>query len=70
MRDYYYNLTVSNINNFLPLNESFVFWKSFYNNFSHDLYFFGIKKGEPYKNYYDTVQYIETHVTETTKDLN
>jgi SAM-dependent methyltransferase len=69
MRDYYKNLTVDDLNEALPLNESFILWKSYYNTFSHDLYFFGIKKGskdEENKLKYKDVQYLEMHVTETT----
>lgn len=68
MRDYYKNLTEQDLNNVLKLNESFVIWKTFYNNFSHDLYFYGIKRGEideDLKELYKSVAYIETNVIET-----
>jgi SAM-dependent methyltransferase len=69
MRDYYKNLTERDLNDVLDLNETFILWKTFYNQFSHDLYFFGIKKGEndeKIKELYKNINYIETHVIETT----
>lgn len=45
MSDYYKNLTEKDLNNVLNLNELFSSWNSYYNLFSSDLYFIGIKKG-------------------------
>ena len=72
MRDYYKNLTVIELNEVLPLNDLFIIWKSYYNHFSKDLYFVGIKKGETDKEImelYEKIQYIETNVIETTNDI-
>jgi SAM-dependent methyltransferase len=46
MSDYYKNLTVHDLNEVLPLNEKFSEWRSYYNGFSKDLYFWGIKRAE------------------------
>ena len=43
MTDYYLNLTIRDINNVLNLDNNFIFWDSYYNSKSKDLYFFGIK---------------------------
>jgi SAM-dependent methyltransferase len=43
MTDYYLNLTIKDINNALNLDNNFIFWDSYYNSNSKDLYFFGIK---------------------------
>lgn len=70
MRDYYKNLTVDDLNNVLNLNELFIVWKSYYNTFSHDLYFFGIKKGcddSTIKHFFDNVNYEENNVIITGK---
>jgi SAM-dependent methyltransferase len=45
MQDYYKNLTIQDVNEVLPLNDSFVYWDSYYNAKTKDLYFYGIKKG-------------------------
>ena len=45
MSDYYKNLTEKDLNDVLNLNELFSSWNSYYNLFSSDLYFIGIKKG-------------------------
>lgn len=45
MLDYYKNLTVSDLNAVLDLDNLFSSWNSYYNSKSHDLYFVGIKKG-------------------------
>jgi SAM-dependent methyltransferase len=44
MCDYYKNLTESDLNDVLNLNDSFVLWDTYYNSLTCDLYFFGIKK--------------------------
>jgi SAM-dependent methyltransferase len=43
MEDYYKNLTIRDVNNVLNLDNNFIFWDSYYNSKSKDLYFFGIK---------------------------
>jgi SAM-dependent methyltransferase len=45
MVDYYKNLTEFDLNYVLNLNELFSSWDTYYNNYSKDLYFVGIKKG-------------------------
>lgn len=47
MSDYYLNLTIKDINNAIDLNNNFIFWDSYYNSKSNDLYFFGIKNNHP-----------------------
>lgn len=44
MSDYYKNLTVMDINEVLPLDILFSAWDTYYNAYSKDLYFVGIKK--------------------------
>jgi len=46
MQDYYKNLTEQDINDVLLLNDNFICWDTYYNCFSYDLYFVGIKKGD------------------------
>jgi len=46
MQDYYKNLTIYDIDEIIELDKIFYFWKSYYNNISNDLYFFGIKRNE------------------------
>lgn len=50
MTDYYKNLTIRDINKVLKLDDKFVYWDSYYNLSSKDLYFFGIKKGNSNTN--------------------
>lgn len=45
MSDYYKNLTIRDVARVLHLDTAFSSWKSFYNSFSCDLYFYGFKKG-------------------------
>jgi SAM-dependent methyltransferase len=45
MSDYYKNLTETDLNEVLPLNELFTTWDTYYNSHAKDLYFVGIKKG-------------------------
>jgi ubiquinone/menaquinone biosynthesis C-methylase UbiE len=46
MSDYYKNLTISDINEVLNLNDCFSTWYSYYNEESFDLYFVGIKRSK------------------------
>ena len=52
MVDYYKNLTESDINEVLNLNECFSIWDTYYNEESFDLYFVGLKrpKFKPYES--------------------
>ena len=45
MVDYYKNLTETDLNDVLNLNERFSSWDTYYNSNTRDLYFLGIKKG-------------------------
>lgn len=45
MSDYYKNLTETDLNEVLNLNDLFSKWDTYYNAESNDLYFFGIKSG-------------------------
>lgn len=68
MKDYYKNLDESDLNKIVALKDIFVVYKTYYNSFSKDLYFFGIKHGdadELMKEKYGDIQYVETHVQET-----
>jgi SAM-dependent methyltransferase len=44
MIDYYKNITENDLNEVLPLNELFLYWDTYYNAGTKDLYFVGIKK--------------------------
>ena len=46
MSDYYKNLSEIDLNEVLPLNTSFSVWDTYYNYYTKDLYFVGIKKGK------------------------
>jgi len=67
MMNYYKNLIIHDLNDVLPLNDSFIIWKSYYNKFSKDLYFFGIKKGN--NNTYPLVNYIADNVIDTSNEI-
>ena len=45
MVDYYKNLTETDLNEVLNLNDLFSTWDTYYNSDSNDLYFIGIKIG-------------------------
>lgn len=68
MTDYYKNLTITDINESLPLYNHFDIWKSYYNQEWKDLYFFGIKKGGDIHTYkYNTYNGYGT--VETTHEI-
>ena len=69
MIDYYKNLTVVDINEVLPLDDSFTVWNSYYNQCSHDLYFVGIKKGGQV-HHTELPKYEESSVEDTTDHLH
>ena len=46
MCDYYKNLTELDVNDVLSFNDRFEVWDIYYNHWSKDLYFVGIKKGK------------------------
>ena len=69
MKDYYKNLTEKDLDNISKLKNIFSVYKTYYNSFSKDLYFFGIKKGDNDNlmiEKYGNVNYIEEHVIDTT----
>jgi SAM-dependent methyltransferase len=63
MSDYYKNLTETDLNEVLSLNNLFSVWDTYYNNNSKDLYFVGIKKGNSTFN--TLVKYVENGVVHT-----
>jgi SAM-dependent methyltransferase len=58
MQDYYKNLTIKDINNVLDLNNNFIYWNSYYNFISKDLYFVGIKKSVEIKTGVQVPHYV------------
>ena len=73
MQDYYKNLNETDINDILCLKNIFIFYKFYYNNFSKDLYFVGIKKGFNdlhIINKYSNFEYTQDNVIETTNNIN
>ena len=50
MQDYYKNLTHTDLNEVLDLNNTFSVWNTYYEFTSFDLYFIGIKKSENHIN--------------------
>lgn len=72
MRDYYKNLNEHDLNMILPLNDLFVCWNTYYNHYSCDLYFYGIKKGEDDKfiqDKYKNIEYIAENTVETSTNI-
>jgi SAM-dependent methyltransferase len=68
MSDYYKNLTITDVNMVLPLNELFSVWDTYYNSSSKDLYFVGIKKGNI--NFNILQKYVNKYVVCTSLDIN
>ena len=66
MHDYYKNLTVSELNEVLQLDNTFSTWETYYNSSSCDLYFIGIKNGS--NDLSISTKYSESSVTCTTTD--
>lgn len=66
MVDYYKNLTESDLNNVLPLNNLFSAWDTYYNAESCDLYFVGIKNGGPPRR---LPVYVNRQVTNTSGNV-
>jgi uncharacterized FlgJ-related protein len=67
MIDYYKNLTETDLNDVLDLNNLFSTWDTYYNMQSKDLYFVGIKKG----NYtFDALpKYVNEYVINTSSNV-
>lgn len=63
MQDYYKNLTIEDIQEFVDLDEVFIYWRSYYNPKTCDLYFLGVKKDdeliEPVLAEYAIVNYVK-----------
>jgi hypothetical protein len=69
MSDYYKNLTVSDLNEVLPLNNLFLTWDAYYNSESKDLYFLGIKKINGSNIRINLPKYIDNHVICTSNNI-
>ena len=67
MSDYYKNLTETDINDVLNLNELFNVWDTYYDSNHKDLFFVGIKKGE--SNLHTLEKYAYLHVTRTSNNI-
>lgn len=63
MHDYYKNLTKVHINEAINLNEHFSSWDTYFNSYTCDLYFLGIKKGGSTRI---TTNYTNAYVSYTT----
>jgi len=68
MSDYYKNLTICDVNEVLKLNDSFLYWESYYNWKSFDLYFVGIKNSNN-NNKINLKKYTENYVINTTSRI-
>ena len=62
-----YNLTEIDLNDVLPLYNSFTVWDTYYNNISKDFYFVGIKKGDTI--FPPLVKYIKKGVENTSINI-
>jgi len=69
MQDYYKNLTAVDVNEVLPLNESFSVWDTYYNSYTKDLYFVGIKWDPASGSPQALPLYKEIHVTHTSDTI-
>jgi SAM-dependent methyltransferase len=69
MIDYYRNITEEDLNNVLKLNDLFSAWDTYYNSYTKDLYFLGIKKGS-IPNIKKFKIYIETNTENTSYKIN
>ena len=67
MQDYYKNLTAVDINEVLPLQDSFSVWDTYYNSYTKDLYFLGIKRGSSSPETLPV--YTQIHVTHTSDSV-
>jgi hypothetical protein len=67
MSDYYKNLTETDLNEVLNLNELFTVWDTYYNKDSKDLYFLGIKKG--HSSFNSLNKYINNSVIHTSGNI-
>ena len=67
MHDYYKNLTEIDINNIIRVNTVFKVFKFYYNSYSKDLYFVGVKHGSSVE--YNIPEYITTSIVNTTSNI-
>jgi SAM-dependent methyltransferase len=67
MHDYYKNLTEVDINNIIRVNTVFKVFKFYYNSYSKDLYFVGVKHGSSVE--YNIPEYITTSIVNTTSNI-
>lgn len=67
MINYYKNLTENDINDILNLDNSFSVYDTYYNSYSKDLYFIGIKKGD--KNVTNLQKYYNENITNTSSNI-
>jgi SAM-dependent methyltransferase len=67
MSDYYKNLTEIDLNEVLPLNKLFIVWDTYYNTYSKDLYFVGIKKGISNPN--TLIKYFNNDIIHTSSNI-
>lgn len=70
MMDYYKNLTEIDVDKVLDIKNNFHLFSTYYNDYTKDLYFVGIKKGIPPLNLNSLEEYIDEKVINTTKNIN
>ena len=69
MSDYYKNLTETDLNEVLNLNDLFSKWNTYYNDESRDLYFLGIKSGIQLTSI-ELPQYTGNGISNTSHNVN
>jgi SAM-dependent methyltransferase len=68
MCDYYKNISEEDLNNVLELNELFCVWDTYYNSFTCDLYFLGIKKSDN-NDIFTLEKFVHEYVTHTSSKI-
>lgn len=66
MQDYYKNLSEYDINKVLDCKNNFLIYKTYYNTFSKDLYFIGIKNSDNNSKINKEIIYNNTYIIDTT----
>ena len=69
MQDYYKNLTCNDLNEVLNLNSLFIYWDTYYNDETKDLYFVGIKKDDNHIFNINLPEYQNKGVIKTTLNM-
>jgi len=69
MQDYYKNLTCNDLNEVLNLNSLFIYWDTYYNDETKDLYFVGIKKDDNHIFNINLPEYQNKGVVKTTLNI-